>query len=136
MLLGTDWINANHIHLYGDQQRLTIPDENDGLISISYVQPSNVKYSAYLLKQITLPPHSQTSIDVTANLRKGKDLIFQPAEKFRLKFIFIPNAVLNVRRNTTKVFIINAQNRQQTLSKNTRIGTISYEKMLLRAIQK
>ncbi|CAF4433586.1 unnamed protein product, partial [Rotaria magnacalcarata] len=26
-LLGNDWINTNHIHLFGDQQQLTIPDQ-------------------------------------------------------------------------------------------------------------
>ncbi|CAF4296950.1 unnamed protein product, partial [Adineta steineri] len=43
------------------------------------------------------------------------------------KFIFIPHTLLNVNNHQTKVLLINAQNRQQTLSKNTRIGTISYD---------
>ncbi|CAF4655189.1 unnamed protein product, partial [Rotaria sp. Silwood1] len=27
ILLGNDWINPNHVHLYGDQKKLTIPDQ-------------------------------------------------------------------------------------------------------------
>ncbi len=34
ILLGNDWINSNHVHLFGDQERLTIPDQHNQLISI------------------------------------------------------------------------------------------------------
>ena len=41
--------------------------------------------------------------------------------------MFIPHTLLNVNNHQAKILLINAQNRQQTLSKNTRIGTISYD---------
>ena len=130
MLLGNDWINANHVHLYGDQQRLTIPDKHGQLISLPYLNPHGIKYPALLLDQITLPPYSQTLIDVVAQLSQGQDLIFEPHENLHSKFIFIPNTLLHVQQNKTKVLLINAQNRQQTLSRNTRIGTISHDHSL------
>ena len=130
ILLGNDWINANHIHLYGDQQRLTIPDQHGQLISIPYLEPHRINYPALLLDQITLPPYSQILIDVVAQLSNGKNLLFEPHGNLHSKFIFIPHTLLNVQRNRTKVLVINAQHRQQTLSRNTRIGTISYDHSL------
>jgi len=125
ILLGNDWINLNHIHLFGDQQRLTIPDQHDQPISIPYTEPTSINYPALLVNQITLPPYSQTLVDVKSQLNNDNDLIFEPYGHHISKFIFIPHALLNMENNRTKVLLINAQNRQQTLSKNTRIGTIS-----------
>jgi hypothetical protein len=36
ILLGYNWINLHHVHLFGDQQRLTIPEKNGQLVSIPY----------------------------------------------------------------------------------------------------
>ncbi|CAF4274861.1 unnamed protein product, partial [Rotaria sordida] len=56
ILLGNDWINSNHVHLYGDQKKLTIPDQYGQLISIPYVEPTSINYPALLVQQLTLPP--------------------------------------------------------------------------------
>ncbi|CAF5098430.1 unnamed protein product, partial [Rotaria socialis] len=60
ILLGNNWINTNHIHLFGDQQQLTIPDQYGQHITISYVEPPFINQPALLVNQITLPPYSQT----------------------------------------------------------------------------
>ncbi|CAF4656160.1 unnamed protein product, partial [Rotaria sp. Silwood2] len=65
ILLGNDWIISNHVHLFGDQKQLTIPDQHGPLISIPYVEPTYINYPALLIHQITLPPHSQTLVDIT-----------------------------------------------------------------------
>ncbi|CAF4363657.1 unnamed protein product, partial [Rotaria sordida] len=57
ILFGNDWINSNHVHLYGDQKKLTIPDQYGQLISIPYVEPTCINYPALLIRQITLPPY-------------------------------------------------------------------------------
>jgi len=124
ILLGNDWINSNHVHLYGDQQRLTIPDQHNQLISIPYMIPDCMNYPALLVNQITLPPHSQTLVDIISQINNAKNLIFEPYGNHISKFIFIPHTLLSVNNNRAKVLLINAQNRQQTLSKNTRIGTL------------
>jgi len=36
----------------------------------------------------------------------------------------MPHSLVNIKENETKILLINAQNRQQTLSKHTRIGTL------------
>ncbi|CAF4269109.1 unnamed protein product, partial [Rotaria sordida] len=46
ILLGNGRINSNHVHLYGDQKKLTIPDQHDQLISIPYVEPTCINYPA------------------------------------------------------------------------------------------
>ncbi|CAF1241976.1 unnamed protein product [Rotaria sordida] len=125
ILLGNDWINSNHVHLYGDQKKLTIPDQHDQLISIPYVEPTCINYPALLIRQITLPPYSQQLVDIICQINNAHNLIFEPYERHISKFIFMPHTLLNINKNQAKVLLINAQNRQQTLSKNTRIGTIS-----------
>ncbi|CAF1384371.1 unnamed protein product [Rotaria sordida] len=125
ILLGNDWINSNHVHLYGDQKKLTIPDQHDQFISISYVEPTCINYSALLIQQITLPPYSQQLVDITCQINNANNLIFEPYERHISKLIFMPHTLLDINKNQAKVLLINAQNRQQTLSKNTRIGTIS-----------
>ncbi|CAF4146648.1 unnamed protein product, partial [Rotaria sordida] len=125
ILLGNDWINSNHVHLYGDQRKLTIPDQHDQFISIPYVEPTCINYSALLIQQITLPPYSQQLVDITCQINNANNLIFEPYERHISKLIFMPHTLLDINKNQAKVLLINAQNRQQTLSKNTRIGTIS-----------
>ncbi|CAF1498928.1 unnamed protein product, partial [Rotaria sordida] len=125
ILLGNDWINSNHVHLYGDQKKLTIPDQYGQLISIPYVEPTSINYPALLVQQLTLPPYSQQLVDITCQVTNANNLIFEPYERHISNFIFIPHTLLNINGNHAKVLLINAQNRQQTLSKNTRIGTIS-----------
>jgi transposase InsO family protein len=125
ILLGNDWINPNHIHLFGDQKRLTIPDRHGQLTSIPYVEPACINYPALLINQITLPPCSQTLVGVTTQISNAENLILEPYGNHISKCILIPHTLLNVHDNKTKVLLINVQNRQQTLSKNTRIGTIT-----------
>ncbi len=59
ILLGNDWIDTNHVYLFGDQKHLTIPDQHGQLTQISYMKPQYINYPALLLNEITLPPHSQ-----------------------------------------------------------------------------
>ncbi|CAF3890180.1 unnamed protein product, partial [Rotaria sp. Silwood1] len=53
------------------------------------------------------------------------NLIFEPYERHTSKFILTPHTLLNINKNQAKILLINAQDRYQTLSKNTRIGTLS-----------
>lgn len=130
ILLGNDWINSNHVHLFGDEKRLTIPDQHGHPTPIPYVEPTGINYPALLVNQVTLPPYSQTLIDVTCQIDDGENLLFEPHGNHASKFIFTPHSLVNVKQSRTKILLINAQNRQQTLSKNTRIGTFSREATL------
>ncbi|CAF1682609.1 unnamed protein product [Rotaria magnacalcarata] len=127
ILLGNDWINSNHVYLFGDQKQLTIPDQHGQLISIPYVKPAFINYPALLVHQITIPPYSQTLVDITCPVDDANNFIFEPYERYIPRLIFIPHTLLNINKHQAKVLLINAQDQQQILSKNTRIGTISRE---------
>ncbi|CAF4747339.1 unnamed protein product, partial [Rotaria sp. Silwood2] len=113
ILLGNDWINSNQVHLFGDQQRLTIPDQHHQLISIPYMEPMCIHYPAHLVNQITLPPNSQMFVHVKSQINNAKDLIFEPYGRHISKFIFIPHTLLNIQNHTSKVLLINAHNHSQ-----------------------
>jgi transposase InsO family protein len=124
LLLGNNWINSHHVHLFGDQQSLTIPDSTGQLIRIPYTEPSHLQYPALLANQITLPPRSQMLVEIKTQLANAVNLIFEPTEYHSAKLVFIPHTLVNVSNNTTRILIMNAQDRQRTLSKNTKLGTI------------
>ena len=124
LLLGNNWINSHHVHLFGDQQCLTIPDSTGQPVRIPYTEPSHVQYPAILANQITLPPRSQRLVDIKTQLANSINLIFEPSEHLSTKLVFIPHTLLNVSNNTTQILIMNAQDRERTLSKNTKLGTI------------
>jgi transposase InsO family protein len=112
------------VHLFGDQKRLTIPDQHGHPSFIPYVEPTAINYPALLVNQITLPPYSQTLVNVTCQIGHGQNLLFEPYGNHISKFIFMPHSLVDIKENETKVLLINAQNRQHTLSKHTRIGTL------------
>ncbi|CAF1281007.1 unnamed protein product, partial [Didymodactylos carnosus] len=130
LLLGNDWINPHKVHLLGDQQRLTLPDHNENRISALYLANADHNYPVLLVEQIVMPPSSERLTDVKVQLSNGEDLIFERTGNLHTKFIFIPNTLLNVTNNTAKLLIINAHNRQHTLSKNSRLGFVSTNQKL------
>jgi hypothetical protein len=75
ILLGNDWINSNHVHLFGDQKCLTIPNQYGHPSLIPYIEPTAINYPALLVNQITLPPYSQTLVDVTCQIENGQNLL-------------------------------------------------------------
>ena len=97
MLLGNDWIDSNHVHLFGDEKRLTIPDQHGRLTPIPYVEPTSINYPALLVNHVTLPPYSQTLLDVTCQIDNGENLVFEPYGNHTSKFIFMPHSLVNVK---------------------------------------
>ena len=103
---------------------ILVGDENGQLTVIPYDEPPHINYPAHLINQITILPHSQMLVDVNSRIFDEKDALFEPYGRHISKLIFTPHALLDITENKTKVLFINAQNRQQTLWKHTRIGTI------------
>lgn len=127
LLLGNNWINNNHVHLYGDRQHLTIPDGNGKLMRIPYEETINLQYPALINEKVTLAPGSQTLISVTTQLSNSTNVVFQPDNQLNHRFIFMPHIFLNVLDHRTKVLVINAGDKHQTLSKSMQIGTFMQE---------
>ncbi|CAF2633629.1 unnamed protein product [Rotaria sp. Silwood2] len=76
-----DWINSNHVHLFGDQKKLTIPDKYGQLISIPNVEPIDINYPALLVNKITVPSYSQALVDIACKVSDANDFIFEPYER-------------------------------------------------------
>ena len=55
ILFGNDWIILHDVHLFGDQERLTIPDQNNQLIAVPYITSTCLNYRALLIHEVT--PH-------------------------------------------------------------------------------
>ena len=128
LLLGNNWINEHHVHLFGDQQHLTIPDETGQRLRIPYTEPDHLQYSARLTNQVTLAPRSQALIEVETRLANATNLLFEPMRHYSSALTFIPHTLLNVSNHTTRVLVINAHDQQRTLSKHTKIGTIIHDR--------
>ena len=134
LLLGNNWINPNHVHLFGDRQQLTIPDTNGQPVRIPYEKPVDLQYPALLTNEVTLAPRSQTLVEIKTQLTDAVNVIFQPNLQFNNRFILVPNALLNVADNKTKILVINGENKQQTLSKHTKIGILFRESNVVACI--
>ena len=125
IILGNDWIDSHHVHLYGDRKYLTIPNKNGKPIIIPYVKPNDINYVVLLSEETIIPPQSQKIITVKTKLFDGNNLIFEPDNEFSTKLLLMPNALLNVHENKAQIVLINANEKSRTLPKNTRLGIVS-----------
>jgi hypothetical protein len=134
LLLGNNWINEHRVHLFGDQQHLTIPDNTGQRLRIPYTEPEHLQYPTRLTNQVTLAPRSQTLVDVETQLSNANNLLFEPDRHYRSELTFIPHTLLNVSNHTTRILVINAHDHQRTLPKHTKIGTITQDTNLSECI--
>ena len=58
------------------------------------------------------------------------DALFEPVQNLYSKQILLTNAILKVENNTSQIMIINANDHQRKLPKNTKLGYISYQSEL------
>ena len=55
IVFGNDWRDLHDVHLYGDQKRLTIPDQHNQLIAVPYITPTCLNNRTLLIHEVT--PH-------------------------------------------------------------------------------
>ncbi|CAF0983293.1 unnamed protein product [Didymodactylos carnosus] len=130
LLLGNDWIEQNNIVIDTPQRRIIIVNKYFRIItSTSFVEPPDLHYPVFLINQVTIPSYSERYIDVQVPSLFGNinNVMFEPIGNLYSKSILTAKAVLNVNNSQTRIVIINANNRQFTLSKNTKLGVISYQ---------
>ncbi|CAF4413388.1 unnamed protein product [Rotaria sp. Silwood2] len=128
LLLGNDWIKNNNIIINTPQQHIIIVDEYQQIItSTPFVEPPDLKLHILLIDEITLPPYSEKCIDakISSPIKNNADVMFEPTPNLHSKQILLANALLKVKNNKAKIMIINANDHQRTLSRNTQLGTIS-----------
>ncbi|CAF4547918.1 unnamed protein product, partial [Rotaria magnacalcarata] len=130
LLLGNDWIAENNVIIDSPQRHIFLTDKYYQLIATTpFIKPPDIHLPILLIDEITLPPYSEKLINVkTASpIKNTIDVLFEPAHNLYSKQILLANAILKMENNTSQIMIINANDRQRTLSKNTKLGHISYQ---------
>ncbi|CAF3391230.1 unnamed protein product [Rotaria socialis] len=129
LLLGNDWIYANNIIIDSPQQHIFLMNENRKVIlSTPFIKPKQLRLPVLLTEEITLPSKSEKCINIKilSSMNKTSEALFEPTTNLHSKAIFLINALIKVEGNRSRIMIINANDRQKTLSKNTILGHISY----------
>jgi predicted aspartyl protease len=130
LLLGNDWIQQNNVIINSPQQRILITNKYHRIIvSTPFIEPPDHTLPILLIDEITLPPYSEKCVDVKilSPIKNDTDVLFEPTLNLNSKQILLANALLKMKNNKTKIIIINANDHQRTLSRNTKLGTISYQ---------
>ena len=128
LLLGNDWIAENNVIIHSPQQRIFLTDKYHRIIATTpFVKPPDVQLPILLIDEITLPPYSERCINVKVPSRINymTEAVFEPASNLYPKQILLINALIRIDNGRSQLMIINANNRQRTLSKNTKLGYIS-----------
>ncbi|CAF1345271.1 unnamed protein product [Didymodactylos carnosus] len=130
LLLGTDWITQNSVIIDSPQQRIILVNKCHQVIAYTpFVEPPDIRFPVFLIDQITLPPYSEQCIDVAVPSLFGNvnNVMFESTPHLYSKSILAANALIAAEYHKTRIIVINASDCQRTLSKNTRLGAISYQ---------
>ncbi|CAF3826812.1 unnamed protein product, partial [Rotaria sp. Silwood1] len=130
LLLGNDWITTNNVIIDTPQRCIFLTDQKRHILTAAqFVKPSHLQLPVLLADEITLPPHSEKCIDikVLSSMTSISEALFEPAAYLYPKQIFLTNALIKLEDNRSQIMIMNANDRQKTLSKNTPLGYISYQ---------
>ena len=128
LLLGNDWITQNNVIIDSLQQHIFLADRHHRILAATpFIDPPEFQSSVLLTDEITLAPYSERCIDVkfTSTMNNNTEALFEPAPNLYPKRILLTNAILKVENKKSRIMIINANDRQRTLSKNTTLGYIS-----------
>ncbi|CAF2655625.1 unnamed protein product [Rotaria sp. Silwood2] len=123
LILDSDWIQSNNVYILTPEQRIMIRRRGKE-VSIPFVKPPLLNYPASLINYITLPPFSEKIVEAKVQPNNITDVLFEPNPRLKNKALFTANALLNIENRTIKISIINAMNRQQTLSEGTKLERI------------
>ncbi|CAF4193297.1 unnamed protein product [Rotaria magnacalcarata] len=129
LLLGHDWLKNNQVIIDFHRQCLTLNHSNGRTTNTPILDLIELQHPVLLLSQVTISPYSEQMIDVTipSMWNRTKRVLFEPSNNFKRKSIFAVNALVYIKNNRTKPSVINATERSQTLPKNSKLGSISYQ---------
>ncbi|CAF4587035.1 unnamed protein product, partial [Rotaria sp. Silwood2] len=133
LLLGNDWITENNVIIDSPRQCIFLIDKYYRTVATAlFIKPTDLQLPVLLTDELTLPPYSEKLINVKtlSSMNNTTDALFEPAQNLYSKRILLTNAILKVENNTSQIMIINANDHQRTLSKNTKLGYISYQSEL------
>ncbi|CAF4593243.1 unnamed protein product, partial [Rotaria magnacalcarata] len=121
LILGNDWIQPNNVYILTPEKRIMIRRQGKE-VSTPFVNPTLLNYPVTLVNQITLLPFSEYIVEARIQQNKMIDVLFEPSPQLKNKALFLANALCNIENRRIKINIINATNRQQTLSRGTKLG--------------
>ncbi|CAF4131799.1 unnamed protein product, partial [Rotaria sordida] len=124
LILGSDWIQSNNVYILTPEQRIMIRSRGKE-VSTPFATPPLLNYPAILINYITLLPFSEKIVEAKVQPNNMTDVLFEPNPRLKNKALFTANALLNIENRTIKISIINATNRQQTLSEGTKLGIVT-----------
>ena len=124
LILGTDWIQPNNVYILTPEKRILIHKQGKE-VSTSFVDPPQLNYPVSLIQHITIPPFSEKLIDARVQYGDGIEVLYEPNPQLQSKGLFLANTILSTNKERITVSIINATNRQKTLSEGTNMGTIT-----------
>ncbi|CAF1550225.1 unnamed protein product [Rotaria magnacalcarata] len=120
LILGSDWIQRNKVYILTPEQRIMI--RSKGKVSTPFITPPILNYPATLNNHITIPPFSEQMVEAKVPHHNMIDVLFEPNPRLKNKALFIASALLHIEDKRIRISIINATDRQQTLSKGTKLG--------------
>ena len=130
LVLGNDWITENNVVINSPQRHIFLLDNYYCILARApFIEPPDLQLPILLTDEITLPPYSEKLINVKTSspVKKLPDALFESAPNLYSKQILLTNAIIKVINNRSQIMVINANDRQRTLSKNTKLGYISYQ---------
>jgi hypothetical protein len=128
LLLGNDWIMKNNVIIDTPQKHIFLVDGYNRILATTpFIQPPNMEVPVLLADQIILPPYSEKFIDVKISpfIDDTTDVLFEADTNLQSKRILLTNALIKVENCKSKLMIVNANNHQRILQKNTKLGCIS-----------
>ncbi len=121
LILGSDWIQQNNVYILTPENRIMIKNQGKE-VSTPFVEPPVLNYPVTLINHVTLPPFSEQMIEAQVQPNDMIDVLFEPNLRLKTKALFIATTLLNIQNGKIRISIINATNRQQTLSEGTQLG--------------
>ena len=124
LILGSDWIQQNNVYILTPEKRIMIKSQGEE-VSIPFVKPPNLNYPVTLTNYITLLSFSEQMIETRIQSNDMIDVLFEPNPRLKNKALFIATALIHIKNRKLRISVINAANRQQTLSEGTKLGIIT-----------
>ncbi|CAF4472894.1 unnamed protein product [Rotaria socialis] len=121
LILGSDWIQRNNVYILTPEQQIMIRSKGKE-VSTPFITPPILNYPATLINHITIPPFSEQMVEAKVPQHNMIDVLFEPNPRLKNKALFIASTLIHIEDKRIKIGIINATDRQQTLSKGTKLG--------------
>lgn len=121
LILGSDWIHQNNVYILTPEKRIMIRSRGKE-VSTPFIKPPLLNYSAILNNDITSLPFSKHMMNAKVKHKNETDILFEPNPRLQNKALFMACTLINVTNKMIRISITNATNRQQTLSKGTKLG--------------